>query len=214
MKAYLLDNPLTHNVRDFARQIWLAGLGAFARAQDEGGKFFETLVQEGQAVDARMKKTADETIEPMKSGVETMKGKVEEMRERATGAWNKLEEVFQSRVARALHRLGVPTREDIQQLFQQVDLLSKNIQELTQAAEVETRAKKPRAIRSSEPAARVAEPVSPAAAWSFSVSRRLASISSLGSPARMAAASSLLMSAGTVTLVRLSPEAREVVKKA
>jgi hypothetical protein len=40
MKAYLLDNPLTHNVRDFARQIWLAGLGAFARAQDEGGKFF------------------------------------------------------------------------------------------------------------------------------------------------------------------------------
>ncbi|HOW62243.1 MAG TPA: phasin family protein [Candidatus Contendobacter sp.] len=160
MKAYLLDTPLTQNVRDFARQIWLAGLGAFARAQDEGSKFFETLVQEGQAVDARMKKTADETIEPMKSGVETMKGKVEEMRERATGAWNKLEEVFQSRVARALHRLGVPTREDIQQLFQQVDLLSKNIQELTQAAEVETKAKKVRAIRAAESAAaKVAEPV-------------------------------------------------------
>ena len=159
MKAYLLDNPLTQNVRDFARQIWLAGLGAFARAQDESGKFFETLVQEGQAVDARMKKTADEQVTPIKSGVVTMKGKVEEMRERATGAWNKLEEVFQSRVARALHRLGVPTREDIQQLFQQVELLSKNIQELTQATEVETRAKKTRAIRSSEPAAKVAEPV-------------------------------------------------------
>jgi len=160
MKAYLLDTPLTQNVRDFARQIWLAGLGAFARAQDEGSKFFETLVQEGQAVDARMKKTADETIEPMKTGVEIMKGKVEEMRERATGAWNKLEEVFQSRVARALHRLGVPTREDIQQLFQQVDLLSKNIQELTQAAEVETKAKKVRAIRAAESAAaKVAEPV-------------------------------------------------------
>ena len=160
MKAYLLDTPLTQNVRDFARQIWLAGLGAFARAQDEGSKFFETLVQEGQAVDARMKKTADETIEPMKSGVEIMKGKVEEMRERATGAWNKLEEVFQSRVARALHRLGVPTREDIQQLFQQVDLLSKNIQELTQAAEVETKAKKVRAIRAAESAAaKVVEPV-------------------------------------------------------
>jgi poly(hydroxyalkanoate) granule-associated protein len=159
MKAYLLDTPLTQNVRDFARQIWLAGLGAFARAQDEGSKFFETLVQEGQAVDARMKKTADETIEPMKTGVEIMKGKVEEMRERATGAWNKLEEVFQSRVARALHRLGVPTREDIQQLFQQVDLLSKNIQELTQAAEVETKAKKVRAIRAAESAAKVVDPV-------------------------------------------------------
>ncbi len=159
MKAYLLDNPLTHNVRDFARQIWLAGLGAFARAQDEGGKFFETLVQEGQAVDARMKKTTDETLEPMKSGVGTMKGKVEEMRERATGAWNKLEEVFQARVARALHRLGVPTQDDIQQLFQQVELLSQNIQELTQAAEMETKMKKVRAIRSPEPAAKITEPV-------------------------------------------------------
>lgn len=161
MKAYLLDNPLAHNVRDLARQIWLAGLGAFARTQDEGGKFFETLVQEGQAVDARMKSTADEKIEPLKSGVETMKGKVEEIREKATGAWNKLEEVFQARVARALHRLGVPTRDDIQQLFQQVDLLNRNIQELTQAANVETKAKKVRAIRSPEPsaAARITEPV-------------------------------------------------------
>ncbi|MFZ1640757.1 MAG: phasin family protein [Candidatus Contendobacter sp.] len=160
MKANLLENPLTHNVRDFARQIWLAGLGAFAKTQDEGGKLFETLVQEGQAVDARMKKTVDEKIEPMKSGVETMKGKVEEIRERATGAWNKLEEVFQARVARALRRLGVPGRDDIQQLFEQVDLLSRNIQELTEAAAAEAKAKKVRAIKSPEPAvvARIAEP--------------------------------------------------------
>ncbi|KAB2928159.1 MAG: phasin family protein [Candidatus Contendobacter sp.] len=158
MKAYLLENPLTHNVRDFARQIWLAGLGAFARAQDEGGKFFETLVQEGQAVDARMKKTAGEKIEP--GEVEIMKGRVEEIREKATGAWSKLEEVFQGRVARALHRLGVPSRDDIQRLFQQIDLLSQNVRELNQAAEAEAKARKVRAIRSPEPAAaKIAEPV-------------------------------------------------------
>lgn len=157
MKAYLLGNQFTHNVRDFARQIWLAGLGAFARAQDEGGRFFETLVQEGQAVDAQMKKTAGEKIEP--GEVEIMKGKVVEIRERATGAWNKLEEVFQARVARALHRLGVPSRDDIQQLFQQIDLLSQNIQELTQAAETEPKVKKVRAVRSVESvAARITEP--------------------------------------------------------
>ena len=161
MKAYLLDNPLAHNVRDFARQIWLAGLGAFARTQDEGGKLFETLVQEGQAVDARMKNTADEKIEPLKSGVETMKGKVEEIREKATGAWNKLEEVFQARVARALRRLGVPTRDDIQQLFQQVDLLNQNIQELTREAEAETKVRKVRAARAADPGAlaKIADPV-------------------------------------------------------
>ena len=83
MKAYLLDNQFTHNVRDFARQIWLAGLGAFARAQDEGGRFFETLVQEGQAVDAQMKKTAGEKIEP--GEVEIVKGKDGKPVEKYTG---------------------------------------------------------------------------------------------------------------------------------
>ncbi|MDG4549616.1 MAG: phasin family protein [Candidatus Contendobacter sp.] len=157
MKAYLLENQLTHNVRDFARQIWLAGLGAFARAQDEGGKFFETLVQEGQVVDARMREIADENTE---SGETIAKGKVEEIRERATGAWNKLEKVFQARVARALRRLGVPGRDDIQQLFQQIDLLSQNVLELSQAAEAETKARKVRAIRSPDPAAaKIAEPL-------------------------------------------------------
>jgi poly(hydroxyalkanoate) granule-associated protein len=120
MKVNVFENQLTHNVRDFARQIWLAGLGAFARTQEEGGKFFETLVQEGQAVDLRMRKTAENHTERMMDGVEAVKGKVEEFRDKATGTWNKLEEVFQGRVARALRRLGVPTRDDIQQLFQQV----------------------------------------------------------------------------------------------
>jgi len=159
MKAYLLENHLTHNVRDFARQIWLAGLGAFARAQDEGGKFFETLVQEGQAVDARMRETADRKTESSEAGI--MKGKAEEIREKATGAWNKLEKVFQARVARALCRLGVPSRDDIQQLFQQIDLLSQNVQELVQASEAEAKARKVRAIRLPEPvtANKFAEPV-------------------------------------------------------
>ena len=52
--------------------------------------------------------------------------------------------------ARALCRLGVPSRDDIQQLFQQIDLLSQNIQELTQAAEMEPKVKKIRAVRSVE----------------------------------------------------------------
>ena len=29
-------------------QIWLAGLGAFSRAQQEGTKLFETLVKQGE----------------------------------------------------------------------------------------------------------------------------------------------------------------------
>lgn len=161
MKADLFENQLTNNARDFARQIWLAGLGAFAKAQDEGGRFFETLVQEGQAVDVRMRKTAEEKTGRMKGGVVVVKDKVEEFRDKATGTWNKLEEVFQGRVARALRRLGVPTQDDIQQLFQQVELLGQNIQELSREAGAETRAKKVRAAKAAEPAAvtKIADPV-------------------------------------------------------
>jgi poly(hydroxyalkanoate) granule-associated protein len=161
MKVNVFENQLTHNVRDFARQIWLAGLGAFARTQEEGGKFFETLVQEGQAVDLRMRKTAENHTERMMDGVDAVKGKVEEFRDKATGTWNKLEEVFQGRVARALRRLGVPTRDDIQQLFQQVESLGQNIQELTREAEAETKARKVRAARAADPGAlaKIADPV-------------------------------------------------------
>ena len=158
MKTDRFEHQLTNNARDFARQIWLAGLGAFARTQEEGGKFFDALVQEGQAVDNRMKKTAEEQPGPVKESVEAMKDKVGEIRDKATGAWNKLEEVFQTRVARALRRLGVPTKDDIQQLFEQVDVLTRNIRELTQA-EAEIKTRKARPVKCAEPVAGVTEPV-------------------------------------------------------
>ena len=161
MKADVFEKRLTNNVRDFARQIWLAGLGAFARTQEQGGKFFETLVQEGQAVDVRMKKVAEEKTDQMKGELEAAQDKAGEIRDKATGAWNKLEDVFQTRVARALHRLGVPTRDDIQHLFEQVDRLGQNVRELTRTVEAEAKARKGRTVKAAEPAAigKIADPV-------------------------------------------------------
>jgi poly(hydroxyalkanoate) granule-associated protein len=150
MKPDLLENQLTSNARDFARQIWLAGLGAFARTQEEGGKFFETLVQEGQEVDSRMKKTAEETADQVKESVEAVKDRAGQLRNKATGAWNKLEEVFQTRVARALRRLGVPTKDDIQHLFAQVEVLTRNIQELTRT-QAEAKSPKVHVVKTAEP---------------------------------------------------------------
>lgn len=157
MKSDLFENQPTGDVRDFARQVWLAGLGAFAKAQEEGGKVFDTLVQEGQAVDAQMKKAAGEKAEQVKGGVEAVRDKIREMRGKTAGGWSKLEEVFQARVARALGRLGAPTHDDIQQLFQQVELLTQHLQEFGQAVEAETRTRKVR------PGKTMTEPLSPSA---------------------------------------------------
>ncbi|MDQ5910277.1 MAG: hypothetical protein QG599_2373 [Pseudomonadota bacterium] len=138
MKPDLFENPLTGEVRDFTRQVWLAGLGAFARAQEEGGKVFEALVQEGQTIDARMKQAASEKNEVVKGRLDAVKGKVDDIRDQAAGGWSKLEEVFQTRVARALGQLGVPTHQDIQQLLQQVEALTRSIEELRQTTAAET----------------------------------------------------------------------------
>ena len=100
-------------VRESANQIWLAGLGAFSKAQQEGVKMFEALVAEGEKVQERTKTAADERLA--------------EVKEKATGAWDKLEQVFEDRVARALHTLNVPSRKDI-------DVLSKRVAELTEIA--------------------------------------------------------------------------------
>jgi poly(hydroxyalkanoate) granule-associated protein len=104
------ENQLATMIRESANQIWLAGLGAFSMAQKEGSKMFEALVAEGEKVQERTKVAADERLA--------------ELREKATGTWDKLEKVFEDRVARALHTLNVPSRHDL-------DTLSKQVHELT-----------------------------------------------------------------------------------
>ena len=101
---------LAVKIRDSANQIWLAGLGAFSKAQREGVEMFEALVAEGEKVQERTKDAADERLT--------------EMREKATETWDKLEKVFEDRVGRALHALNVPTRKDI-------DVLSRRVHDLT-----------------------------------------------------------------------------------
>jgi poly(hydroxyalkanoate) granule-associated protein len=106
-----LDVQLANKVRESAQQIWDAGLGAFAKAQEEGNKVFETLVCEGEALQEKTRKKV--------AGL-----RVAEMASKATGTWDKLEQVFEARVARALGRLGVPTRKEIDALAKRIDRLS------------------------------------------------------------------------------------------
>jgi len=110
-------------VMSTANQVWLAGLGAFTVAQQEGGKLFDILVSEGEEFETQTMKSAGQKVEKVKD-------KVEEVRGKATDQLDKLEHAFQKRVARALNRLGVPTNEDIHELSKRVDALNKTIQQL------------------------------------------------------------------------------------
>lgn len=114
-------------VMDSAQQIWLAGLGAFAKAQEEGGKLFEALVKEGAALDAKTRKFTEARVNEARGNVESTLGQV---RERSQETWDKLEKVFEDRVARALGRLGIPGRDELRNLTGRVEELSREVRKL------------------------------------------------------------------------------------
>lgn len=114
-------------VMDSAQQIWLAGLGAFAKAQEEGGRLFESLVKEGAALDAKTRKFTEAKVNEARGNVESTLGQV---RERSQETWDKLEKVFDDRVSRALGRLGIPGRDDLRKLTSRVEELSREVRQL------------------------------------------------------------------------------------
>jgi len=122
------ERQLAATVRDSAREIWLAGLGAFAKTQEEGAKVFQALVTEGRHLEARTRRLAEAKVSEVTNKWNRGTGRATA---RATATWDKLEQVFEDRVARALNRLGVPMNRDIQALAKRVETLTASVQKLT-----------------------------------------------------------------------------------
>src|SRR5207245_7811832 len=146
---------ISQAVLDSSHQIWLAGLGAFAKAQQGGKQVFEMLVKQGEQLEAKTRTAASQTAEAARDAA---KAKAKEMQTMAGGTWDRLEQVFEDRVARALGRLGVYTSSDIEKLTERVNALSESVNELLKAKGI--RPKRPRAKREREAQA-AADTVSP-----------------------------------------------------
>jgi poly(hydroxyalkanoate) granule-associated protein len=131
-------NPLASAVKDSAQQIWLAGLGAFAKAQQEGSKAFDSLVKEGLTVQRKTQAVAEERISDATSRMTTM---ANDITAKANGQWDKLESIFEDRVARTLNKLGVPSAQDIEALIARIDELNQNVQKLQPKAAPKAAAK-------------------------------------------------------------------------
>lgn len=112
---------LSRSLVESAQQIWMAGVGAFTRAQGEGSKLFEALVKEGMNIEKTTRKLAGGRVDAVRDAMEDRVGAV---RGRASDTWDRLEKVFEDRVQRALNRLGVPGRDDLAELTARVDALS------------------------------------------------------------------------------------------
>jgi poly(hydroxyalkanoate) granule-associated protein len=117
------DKKLQDELKDSAHKIWLAGLGALAAAEEEGTKVFHRLVDRGRDVESRGKGDFQEQVDRAKAKVDEAKTKVSDTVETWSG---KLDEA----VTATLHRLGVPTREEIRTLTQRVEELNAKVEQL------------------------------------------------------------------------------------
>ena len=126
--ANLLDGALAGSVKDSAQQIWLAGMGAFSKAQEEGGKVFEALVKEGMSLQRKTQAVAEEKIGVVTSKMTGMAGDVQA---KAGQHWDKLETIFEERTAKALNKLGVPSAKDVEALIKRIDALGAQVAKLS-----------------------------------------------------------------------------------
>ncbi|WP_165855059.1 phasin family protein [Marinobacter sp. JSM 1782161] len=110
------DDQLAGRIKDSARQIWLAGLGAYTKAEEDAGKFFDRLVHEGEELDRKTRGVVGRQVR-------NVEGRVEDVKERATGTWDRLEGLFDERVSGALRRLGIHRRDEIEALEARISAL-------------------------------------------------------------------------------------------
>lgn len=151
------DASQASSVKESAQQIWLAGLGAFSKAQQEGGKVFEALVKEGVAIQKKTQSAAEEKFAEATSKMSHM---ATDIQSKAGSQWDKLENIFEDRVAKALTRLGVPSAQEVEALRARIDELKSRVHKMSAgekgkpgagAAAKKTASRRPAARRSSTP---------------------------------------------------------------
>ena len=154
---------VSRSLVESAQQIWMAGVGAFTRAQGEGSKMFEALVKEGMNIEKTTRQLATGRVDAVRDAVE---GRVGVVRERTIDTWDKLEKVFEDRVQRALNRLGIPGRDEINALSARVDTLTaalkKGAAPVTKAAAVAKKTTRSAKKAIAKPAAKTRKSARPA----------------------------------------------------
>jgi poly(hydroxyalkanoate) granule-associated protein len=149
--AGLFDSALAGSVKDSAQQIWLAGMGAFAKAQVGGKQVFDTLVKEGAALQKKTQSVAEEKFGDVTNKMTSM---ADDVTAKAGKQWDKLESIFEERTAKAMKKLGVPSARDVQALMDRVDALSAQVASKARTAAKKTAAKAPAKKAAAKRAAR------------------------------------------------------------
>ena len=116
------DRKSVLDFRKYTKQIWLAGLGAFSRAEEEGNKLFDSLVKVGEELESKSTDIADQTVEKVS----------EKAKESVIDTKDKVEKILDSSVNNSLNRLGLVAAKDLQHLEKMILQLHAKIDRLAE----------------------------------------------------------------------------------
>ncbi len=128
VKKDQVEASLLTDVKHYSRQIWLAGLGAYAKVGKEGAGYIKGLVSEGEGIERQGKKLVTTQVEAANSQLDSVKqtvsSNVSSVKSKVEVQFDKIEKLFDRRVASALNRVGIPSRQDVDALSAKLDVLN------------------------------------------------------------------------------------------
>lgn len=127
-----LPNELSHR----AREIWLAGLGALSRFEEEGDKVFTSLVERGTEYEEKRRKQIQDATTNLRKQQETL---TKDVSTRLDDATKTVEKAVTDTLTGTLGRLGIPTREEVRGLSHKVGELSKKLDALSKMLDAQAK---------------------------------------------------------------------------
>lgn len=183
------------DLEKYARQIWLAGLGAYTRLGKEGSKLFDALIRDGEDAE----KLAS------KSSLEGARHKVEKARKKLGAKLDGWEASFDKRLQGAAERMGLASQADLQALTARLDELASAVEKFSAAPA----AKQSGRAAEAEVAEKTAASAKPAARRPAAAVKKPA-----GKPSSTAAASKATAKSGNSAGVTTAPRRRTAPKAA
>jgi poly(hydroxyalkanoate) granule-associated protein len=102
--------------KSLPKKIWLAGLGAIARAEKEGEEWLESLMEEGEQFESEKKEDLDKALS-------SMTDKVKESPTRVREKFGNIENTFESKISNTLGKLGMVSRDELSSLNERLSAL-------------------------------------------------------------------------------------------
>ena len=134
---------LPDEVTGRAREVWLAGLGALERLEEEGDKVFQNLVERGKSYESKRRSQFEEATDTLRERQEDF---ADDVTTRLDNATKSVEKVVSDTLSGTLGRIGVPTRDEVRGLSRRVGQLSQKLEALSQMLDAQQTAVEERVL--------------------------------------------------------------------